>query len=109
MKISVASIVATLSLTSTVAADDWQCNGAWGDGGLRRYSFKFQGYCEDRYGQCFLDALRSNGLPPHNWQAWDLGDGWWEADFSLTAGMGPEVNNAIKSVTNTWRGCWNGQ
>ncbi|KAH7098930.1 hypothetical protein BKA62DRAFT_711334 [Auriculariales sp. MPI-PUGE-AT-0066] len=101
--------VAALFAPSLVAADDWQCNGNWDDGGLRRLSFTFDGYCEGSYGQCFLDAIRGKGVTVHNWQAWDLGNGYWEADLSTTAGLAWQVNNAIQDVTGTWRGCWPNQ
>ena len=87
MKFSAATLaVFAAAAPFTLAADDWKCNGSWNDGGLHRLSFKFNGYCENEYGQCFLRAIRGKGLTVHNWQCWDLGNGWWEADFSTTAG-----------------------
>jgi hypothetical protein len=89
------------------AADEWKCNGWWKDGGLRRYSWQFKGYCENRYGQCFLDVLRGKGLADHNWQCWDTGnDGWWQADVSFTAGLAWQINNGINEITGTNLGCW---
>ncbi|KAI0738995.1 hypothetical protein C8Q80DRAFT_222920 [Daedaleopsis nitida] len=101
--------VALLAAPALVAADNWTCNSSWNDGGLRRLSFNFQGYCENRWGQCFLDALRGRALTVHNWQAWDRGDGWWQVDFSTTAGLAWQANNAIQDVTHVARGCWANQ
>ncbi|KAM0420373.1 hypothetical protein ACHAPT_011792 [Fusarium lateritium] len=107
MKFSLATITALVAASAPVAmADSWDCNGSWNDGGLKRLSFKFRGYCEDRYGQCFLDAVRNRGVTVHNWQCWQTNDGSWQADLSITAGLAWQVNNAIQSVTGTWRGCW---
>lgn len=87
MKFSIATLAAVIAASApTVMADSWQCNGSWNDGGLKRLSFLFDGYCENQSGQCFLSALRGKGLTVHNWQAWDRGDGWWQVDFSTTAG-----------------------
>lgn len=88
------------------AATDWRCNSWTHDGGLVRLSFLFQGYCEDRSGQCFLDRLRARALTVHNWQAWRREDGWWQVDFTTTAGLAWQANNAIEDVTHSWRGCW---
>ncbi len=111
MKFSILSTLALLAATSSTAlADDWKCNGSWGDGGLKRYSIKFKGYCENRYGQCFLDNIRGKGLTVHNWQCWKTDDdGWWQADFSTTAGLAWQINNGIEAVTGSWRGCWPNQ
>ncbi|OAA53160.1 Mg2+ transporter protein, CorA-like/Zinc transport protein ZntB [Cordyceps fumosorosea ARSEF 2679] len=109
MKFSIVPVAALMAATSSsvVLADDWKCNGVWGDGGLRRYSFRFKGYCENRWGQCFLDNIRGKGLTVHNWQCWKTDDdGWWQADFSTTAGLAWQINNAIEVVTGSWRGCW---
>ncbi|RSL84446.1 hypothetical protein CEP52_016428, partial [Fusarium oligoseptatum] len=85
MKFSLATITALVAASAPAAmADGWECNGSWGDGGLKRLSFKFQGYCENRYGQCFLAAIRGKGLTVHNWQCWKRDDGWWQADLSTT-------------------------
>ncbi|KAH8899770.1 hypothetical protein GQ53DRAFT_757929 [Thozetella sp. PMI_491] len=94
--------------TQRVAADSWNCNGNSQDGSLHRYSFTFQGYCENRFGLCFLDSIRNYGIADHNWQAWNRGDGWWQVDVSAAAGSAPVMNNAIQAVTGLWRGCWNG-
>lgn len=59
------TFLALAAVSQVASADDWQCNGWWGDGGLRRYSWLFKGYCEDRYGQCFLDKIRGKGLTAH--------------------------------------------
>jgi hypothetical protein len=49
MKISLATVTALVAASApTAMAADWKCNGSWNDGGLKRLSFKFQGYCEDR-------------------------------------------------------------
>lgn len=106
MKISSATLLALSALGNVASADDWRCNGQWGDGGLRRYSWLFQGYCEDRYGQCFLDRIRGRSLTAHNWQCWRRDDGWWQVDVSTTAGLAWQLNNAIEDVTHSWRGCW---
>jgi hypothetical protein len=107
MKLSLVPILAFLAAPALAA--DWQCNGNWNDGGLKRLSFTFNGYCEGRYGQCFLDALRGRGLTVHNWQCWKRGDGKWQVDFSTTAGLAWQANNAIEQVTGSWRGCWPNQ
>ena len=88
MKISLVTVTALVAASApTAMAADWKCNGSWNDGGLKRLSFKFQGYCEDRSGQCFLSAIRGKGLTVHNWQAWKTDDnGWWQVDLSTTAG-----------------------
>lgn len=109
MKLSTTLAFALTAFTSSVLADNWSCNNGWADGGLRRLSFNFDGYCENRYGQCFLDELRWRGLTVHNWQAWDKGDGWWQVDFSTTAGLAGQANAAIERVTGSWRGCWPNQ
>ncbi|RSH88324.1 uncharacterized protein EHS24_000861 [Apiotrichum porosum] len=111
MKFSLVSLASLLALTSFVApveASDWECNHSWKDGGLRRMSFKFNGYCEDLWGRCFLDKLRSRALIIHNWQCWPLGDGNWQVDFSTLKGMGTEAGKAIQDVTGQWKGCWDG-
>ncbi|BEJ11552.1 hypothetical protein CspHIS471_0200120 [Cutaneotrichosporon sp. HIS471] len=107
MKLSLVPLIAFLA--APVIADEWACNGNWRDGGLKRLSFTFNGYCEDRWGQCFLDALRSRRLTVHNWQCWKRGDGKWQVDFSTTAGVAWSANQAIESVTHNWRGCWPNQ
>lgn len=108
MKISLASLALVALAAPQVYADTWNCNGWWADGGLRRYSITFNGYCENRSGQCFLDAIRARWMPVHNWQAWKRKDGKWQADFTVTAGMAPSLNAAMEDVTGLWRGCWNG-
>jgi hypothetical protein len=55
-----------LTIVSLVSCDDWQCNGDWKDGGLVLLSFLFKGYCEQRYGQCFLDSIRARAITVHN-------------------------------------------
>lgn len=107
--LSLASLVTLMSLATPAAADDWSCNGHWHDGGLIRMSFKFNGYCEDEWGRCFLNAFRAKNLIIHNWQCWDLGDGNWQADFSTTAGMGTNAGEAMQQVTGAWHGCWDGK
>ncbi|EOD48026.1 hypothetical protein GTA08_BOTSDO13024 [Neofusicoccum parvum] len=112
MKFSAPTLaILTLAASApTALADDWRCKGVNGDGGLRRYSWQFKGYCEDRSGQCFLDKLRGKGLREHNWQCWKTDDdGWWQADASYTAGLAWQINNAIEEVTGSWRGCWPNQ
>ncbi|KAH7174161.1 uncharacterized protein B0J16DRAFT_387987 [Fusarium flagelliforme] len=110
MKFSLATITAIIAASAPVAmADDWKCNGSGWEGGLRRLSFKFKGYCEHESGRCFLRAIRGKGLVAQNWQAWKVEDGWWQVDVSTTAGLAWQVNNAIQDVTGEWRGCWPAQ
>lgn len=85
---------------------NWKCNGFWTEDGRQRISFKFQGFCEDKWGQCFLEKVRSNGIQPHNWQAWDLGDGWWQVDLSINWGMSQVARNAIVEYTHINIPCW---
>lgn len=87
MKFSLAAITAIIAASAPAAmADDWKCNGSGWETGLRRFSFKFKGYCEHESGRCFLRAIRGKGLVAQNWQAWKVEDGWWQVDVSVTAG-----------------------
>jgi hypothetical protein len=106
MKTFSPALVTLAALGNVASADEWTCNGVWGDGGLRRYSWLFKGYCEDRSGQCFLDRIRGRGMTAHNWQCWRRDDGWFQADVSTTAGLAWQLNAAIEDVTHSWKGCW---
>ncbi|RSH86450.1 uncharacterized protein EHS24_004706 [Apiotrichum porosum] len=112
MKLSIISLGSILALTTFVApvtAKSWWCNGNWDDGDLHRVSFKFNGYCEGQWGQCFLYSLRAAGLNPHNWQAWKTDDGNWQVDFSIPKGKSDLANKGIEDITHVWKGCWPGQ
>lgn len=102
-------VLTLTSLVTPVAAGEWKCNGSWGDGALMRHSFTFTGYCEERWGQCFLDGLRSNGLIIHNWQCWKRDDGRWQVDFSTTRLLGSAAAYAIYTVSGSWPQCWDGK
>jgi hypothetical protein len=86
---------------------NWMCNSWWRDGGLQRISFKFRGFCEDTEGECFLKELKREMVLVHNWQAWDTGDGWWQADLSTFWGQNGNARYAIKTVTGIdASSCW---
>jgi len=109
MKFSVSTpLLALAAFTQIAAANEWECGQTEGDGGLRRYFWRFKGYCEDQYGQCFLRSIRSHGVVEHNWQCGKAENGWWHAELSSSAGLAPSINGGIEDVTGVKLSCWNG-
>jgi hypothetical protein len=81
--------------------EQWmRCGAQWEEYGAPRVAIEFQGICEERWGQCFLDELRAAGLDPDNWQAWRRDDGVWQADFGIVDGEQVRATAAVRRVAN---------
>jgi hypothetical protein len=88
---------------------DFRCLGQWDDGALERVSFQFKAWCEERWGQCFMDVMRRRGLTVGNWQCWQRSDGWWQVDVSTDRSKEGVAADAIHDATRygqVWDRCW---
>lgn len=115
MKINFNSIIFTLLAPTALALPqnppsrgDLQCGSMWAEGGLSRLSFNWTGFCTDRWGQCFLDAIRQKGVSPINWQAWSMNDGTgrWQMEFSVKPGEEQAAIQGLSDFIGKWFSCW---